>query len=202
MTTFLHLYIISIFLKLQQHKQRHKEKLQPASERNNNCWSVCHTGFHRKQGLEKGGLTPHSCSFFTTTMHHAIFFIAFPNSWHFVRKNNKINSKNCKGKINDFVWRETPLNVHLIDSCLQLIRMVSRIPHKQAKKSCIPCLNSGKSQGNYPPSWVAVKSHFLLRYAAFSQIPNHILVKSWIPRPWGYMWIQLMNFDGYSANDS
>ena len=64
----------------------------------------------------------------------------FSNSWHFVCKNNKINSKNCKGKINDFVWRETPLNVHLIDSCLQLIRMVSRIPHKQAKKILHPML--------------------------------------------------------------
>ena len=190
------------FLKLQQHKQRHKGKLQPASGSNNNCWSVCHTGFHRKQGLEKGSLMPHSCSFFSTIMHPAIFFIAFPNSWHFVSKNNKTKSKNCKGKINDFVWRETSLNAHLVDSHVQLIHMVSRIPHKQAEKSCIPCLNSGKSQGSYPPSWVAVKSYFLLRYAAFSQIPNHILVKSWIPRPWGYMWIQLMNFDGYSANDS
>ena len=63
------------------------------------------------------------------------FFIAFPNSWDFVSKNNKINSKNCKGKINDFVWRETPLNAHLIDSRLQLICMVSRIPPKQAKKN-------------------------------------------------------------------
>lgn len=196
MTIFLHL-----FLKLQQHKQRHKEKLQPASGNNNNCWSVTQAGFHRIQGLDKGSLMPHFCSFFTTILHPTIFFIAFPNSC-FVSKNNKIKSKNCKGTINDFVWRETSLNAHLVDSRLQLIRMVSQIPHKQAKKCCIPCLNSGRSQGSYPASRVAVKFHFPLRYTAFSQIPYHILVKSWIPRPWGYMWIQLMNFDGYSANDS
>ena len=121
------------FLKLQQHKQRHKGKLQPASGSNNNCWSVCHTGFHRKQGLEKGALMPHSCSFFTTITHPAIFFIVFPNSWCFVPKNNKLKSKNCKGKIIDFVSRQTSFNMHLVDSRLQLIHMVSRIPHKQAK---------------------------------------------------------------------
>ena len=118
MTIFLYLYIIIIFLKLQQHKQRHKEKLQPASVRNNNCWSVCHTGFHRKQGLEKGALTPHSCSFFTTITHPAIFFIAFPNSWHFVCKNNKINSKNCKGKLmTSFEGRHHLMRTWLIHVC-------------------------------------------------------------------------------------
>ena len=120
--------------------------MQPPSGNNNNCWSVTHAGFHRIQGLEKGSLMPHSCSFFSTIMHLAIFFIAFPNSWHFVSKNNKTKSKNCKGKINDFVWRETSLNAHLVDSDVQLIHMVCRIPHKQGEKSCTPCLNYGKSQ--------------------------------------------------------
>ena len=170
------------FFKLQQHKQRHKGKLQPASESNNNCRSVCHTGFHRKQGLEKGALMPHSCSFFTTITHPAIFFIAFSNSRRFVPKNNKIKSKNCKGKIIDFVSRQTSFNMHLVDSRLQLIHMVPEFPTNR-QKILHPMLKVCRSQGSYPASRVAVKSHFLLRYAVFSQIPNHILVKSWIPGP-------------------
>lgn len=198
---FFCIFTSSIFFEITATQKRHKEKLQPPSGNNNNCWSVTHAGFHRIQGLDKGSLMPHFHFFFTTILHPTIFFIAFPNSC-FVSKNNKIKSKNCKGTINDFVWRETSLTPHPVDSRLQLISMVSQIPHKQAKKSYIPCLNSGRSQGSYPASRVAVKSHFLLRYTAFSHIPYHILVKSWIPRPWGYTWIQLMNFDGYSDNDS
>ena len=164
------------FLKLQQHKQRHKEKLQPASGSNNNCRSVCHTGFHRKRTL-----MPHSCSFFTTITHPAIFFIAFPNSC-FVSKNNKIKSKNCKGKIIDFVSRQTSFNMHLVDSRLQLIHMVPKFPTNR-QKILHPMLKVCRSQGSYPAFRVAVKSHFLFGYAAFPQIPHHILVKSWIPRP-------------------
>ena len=46
-----------------------------------------------------------------------------------------------------------------------------------------PMLKFCRSQGSYPASRVAVKSYVLLTYAAFSQIPYHIFVKSWIPRP-------------------
>lgn len=64
----------------------------------------------------------------------------------------------------------------LIQICsLYIIYCVPNSQHT-GKKLCITCLNPGKAQGSYPTFQVAVKSHFLLRYAAFSQIPYRILV--------------------------
>ena len=41
---------------------------------------------------------------------------------------------------------QTALNARLVDSHLPLKRVISRIPNIQAKKSRIPCLNSGESR--------------------------------------------------------
>ena len=131
---------------------------------------------------EAGGgrvLISHSCSFFTKIPHHAIFFIAFPNSGFCFQKQQQQQQQ--KKKI-----------AHLFGSHLPLHkRMISRIPDIQGKnppsrlnfQNVFWSLQKDPLKGKWSPAKSCFKQNYfhvcLLRKFtnyAFFRIPHLILV--------------------------